>query len=88
MFKDLYGVAVTREDMVQAVQRTYLRGLLLERKQGTTPDDYVLPARVYQQNPNVQLPHFITPEFWQELRQRVLQAFDAQIESYGLRQAA
>jgi aldehyde:ferredoxin oxidoreductase len=88
VFKDLYGVAVTREDMVQAVQRTYLRGLLLERKQGTTPDDYVLPARVYQRNPNVQLPHFITPEFWQELRQRVLQAFDAQIESYGLRQAA
>ncbi|HKA52995.1 MAG TPA: aldehyde ferredoxin oxidoreductase C-terminal domain-containing protein, partial [Candidatus Binatia bacterium] len=88
VFKDLYGVAVTREEMVQAVQRTYLRGLLLERKQGTTPDDYVLPARVYQHNPNVQLPHFITPEFWQELRRRVLQAFEAQIESYGLRQAA
>ncbi|HJY81739.1 MAG TPA: aldehyde ferredoxin oxidoreductase C-terminal domain-containing protein [Candidatus Binatia bacterium] len=88
VFKDLYGVEVTREDMVQAVQRTYLRSLLLERKQGATLDDYVLPARVYQRNPNVQLPHFITPEFWQELRQRVFQAFDAQIESYGLQQAA
>jgi aldehyde:ferredoxin oxidoreductase len=88
VFKEMYGVEVTHDDMVHAVQRTYLRGLLLERKQGTTLDDYVLPARVYQHNPNVQLPHFLTPEFWQELRQRVFQAFDAQIETYGLRQAA
>ncbi len=88
VFKDLYGVEVTRDELVHATQRTYLRGLLLERKQGTTLDDYVLPTRVYERNPNVQLPHFITPEFWQELRQRVLQTFDAQIESYGLRQAA
>jgi aldehyde:ferredoxin oxidoreductase len=83
-FKTLYGVDVTREDLMHATQRTYLRGLLLERKQGTALDDYVLPARVYEQNPHVQLAHFITPAFWQELRQRVLQAFDEQIESYGL----
>jgi hypothetical protein len=43
---------------------------------------------VYEKNPNVQLPHFITPEFWQELRQRVFQIFDTQIEQYGLREAA
>lgn len=88
VFKDLYGVEVSREDMVHATQRTYLRGLLLERKQGVTLEEYVLPARVYERNPNVQLPHFITPEFWQELRERVFRAFDAQIEAYGLRQAA
>jgi aldehyde:ferredoxin oxidoreductase len=88
VFKDFYGVEVTRDDMVHAAQRTYLRGLLLEHKQGTTLDDYVLPARVYEKNPNVQLPHFITPEFWQELRQRVFQIFDTQIEQYGLREAA
>jgi aldehyde:ferredoxin oxidoreductase len=88
VFKDLYGVELTREDLGHATQRTYLRGLLLERKQGTTVDDYVLPARVYERNPNVQLPHFITPEFWQELRQRVLQTFEAQLETYGLREAA
>ena len=87
VFKEIYGVEITREDLVHATQRTYLRGLLLERQQGTTVDDYVLPARVYERNPNVQLPHFITPEFWHELRQRVLQAFEAQIETYGLREA-
>lgn len=84
VFQDLYGVQISREDLVQATQRTYLRGLLLERKQGTQLEDYVLPGRVYEPNPNVQLPHFITPAFWQELRHRVLQAFDQQIVSYGL----
>ncbi len=84
VFEDLYGVRVTAEDLKHAVQRTYLRGLLLERKQGTTLEDYVLPERVYERNPHVQLPHFITPEFWQELRQRVLKAFDDQIKAYGL----
>ena len=83
-FKDLYGVAVTAEDMMHATQRTYLRGLLLERKQGATLDDYELPPRAYERNPHVDLPHFITPEFMAELRQRVFHAFDEQIESYGL----
>ncbi len=83
-FKDIFGVDITAEDMQHATQRTYLRGLLLERKQGTTLEDYVLPGRSYERNPNMQLPHFITPEFMQELRERVLQSFDSQIESYGL----
>lgn len=88
VFKEMYGLEVTQEDLLHITQRAYLRGLLLERKQGVTEEDYMLPERVYQRNPNVQLPHFITPEFWQELRQRVLREFDAQIDSYGLRRAA
>lgn len=84
VFKEMYGVDLTHEDLIHATQRTYLRGLLLERSQGATLEDYALPERVYQQNPNVQLPHFITPAFWQTLRQRVLREFDAQIEGYGL----
>jgi aldehyde:ferredoxin oxidoreductase len=83
-FRDLYGVSLTREDLVHATMRTYLRGLLLERRQGTTLDDYALPERVYTPNPNVKLPHFITPAFWGELRQRVFAAFDRKIQEYGL----
>jgi aldehyde:ferredoxin oxidoreductase len=81
---DMYGISLTQDDLVHATMRTYLRGLLLERRQGTTLEDYVLPERVYTQNPNVQLPHFITPEFWTELRQRVFKAFDHKIQEYGL----
>lgn len=69
---------------MHATQRTYLRGLLLERKQGATLDDYVLPARSYQHNPHVQLPHFVTPAFMDDLRRQVFEAFDEQIEEYGL----
>ena len=71
-----------------ATQRAYLRKLLSERKQGATLDDYVLPARAFEPNPNVQLPHFLTPEFWDQLRERVLPGFDEQIASYALRPAA
>jgi aldehyde:ferredoxin oxidoreductase len=87
-FQALYGVDITQADLVQATQRTYLRGLLLERQQGTTLEDYVLPPRTYEHNPHVQLPHFITPEFWQELRARVFKAFDEQMVTYGLQPAA
>ena len=83
-FRSLFGVEVTTADLMHATQRTYLRGLLLERKQGATLDDYVLPARSYQNNPHVQLPHFVTPEFMHDLRQQVFEAFDEQIEGYGL----
>jgi aldehyde:ferredoxin oxidoreductase len=82
--RDLYGVSLTQEMMFHATVRTYLRGLLLERHQGATIEDYVLPERTYEHNPNVTLPHFITPEFWRELRARVFTAFDQKIKDYGL----
>jgi aldehyde:ferredoxin oxidoreductase len=87
-FQALYGVDINRDDMLHATQRTYLRGLLLERKQGISLAEYVLPARAYQRNPHVQLPHFITPAFWEALRTRVFQEFDKQVESYGLQVSA
>lgn len=86
--RELYQVEISADDMLHATQRTYLRGLLLERKQGTTLEDYVLPERTYTRNPHVELPHFITPEFMHTLRARVLQEFDAQIASYGLQPVA
>jgi aldehyde:ferredoxin oxidoreductase len=82
--RDLYGVSLTQEEMFHATMRTYLRGLLLERRQGTTLDDYVLPERTYTPNPHVQLPHFITPEFWKELRGRVFKAFEQKMQEYRL----
>ena len=82
--RELFGFELSAEDMMHATQRTYLRGLVLERKQGITLDDYVLPARTFERNPHLELPHFITPEFWETLRARVLQAFDEQMADYGL----
>jgi hypothetical protein len=47
-------------------------------------EEYVLPACTYEQNPHVQLLHFITPAFWEALHSRVWQEFEQQIASYGL----
>lgn len=74
--------------MLHAAQRTCLRGLLLEQQQGTTLEDYVLPARTSERNRNVPLPHFIAPEFWQEPRARVFQTFNARIARDGLSPSA
>jgi aldehyde:ferredoxin oxidoreductase len=82
--KDITGVTTSKEELKDAVLRAYLRGLLLEKKQGFVDEDYVLPARVYERNPNIKLPQFITPEFWEELRRRVLDGFDKKIEEFGL----
>ncbi|MFQ5692894.1 MAG: aldehyde ferredoxin oxidoreductase C-terminal domain-containing protein, partial [Nitrospinota bacterium] len=82
--RDLTGVTVSKQELKDAVLRTYLQGLLLEKKQGFTEEDYVLPARVYERNPNIKLPQFITPEFWAELRARVLKGFDKKIEEFGM----
>jgi aldehyde:ferredoxin oxidoreductase len=81
---DLTGCEVSEDDLKAAVLRTFLRGYALERKQGFTEEDYALPERTYQVNPAVQLPHFVTPEFFAELRARVLRRFDAQVADLGL----
>ena len=82
--KDWTGVPMTEQELQDGVMRTYLRGLLLERKQGFTDEDYVLPERVYERQEHIKVPQFITPEFWTELRNRVLKGFDKRIEEFGL----
>ena len=82
--RDITGVPTTETELKDAVMRTYLRGLLLERKQGFTDEDYVLPARVYERQEHIKVPQFITLEFWTELRARVLKGLDKRLEEYGM----
>ena len=82
--KDLKGIPMTEQELKDGVMRTYLRGLLLERKQGFTEEDYVLPARVYERQEHIKVPQFITPDFWAELRSRVLKGLDKRIDEFGL----
>ena len=66
------------------MRRSFLRGYRIERRQGYTPDDYVMPAEVHWEHPNIQLPYFNTPEFFAQLRDRVLTAFDKMAADEGL----
>jgi aldehyde:ferredoxin oxidoreductase len=78
--KSATGLEVSQEELLAAVRKTYLRGLALERKQGYDDSDYTLPAQVFESpNPNVKTPHFVTPEFFAELKSRVWAVFDREI---------
>jgi len=61
------------------VRRTYLRGYAGERRAGFTPDDYTMPTETHLPSTHTQLPHFVTPEFFTALQQRVLATFDERV---------
>ena len=66
--------------------RTFLRGYRLEKLQGMTIDDYTLPGDALQEYPNIELPHFVTSEFFSELQGRVTAIFDQMLEDTDIGQ--
>jgi len=79
--KEATGLEITQEELLAATRRAFLRGLVLEQRQGYTDDEYTLPAQVFESpNPNLSTPNFITPEFFSELKQRVWAAFRPEME--------
>jgi aldehyde:ferredoxin oxidoreductase len=80
----LTGLEVTGKQLSEAVRRTYLRGYRIERKQGFGPEDYDLPAEVHREYPEIDLPHFLTGEFFAELKARVLARFDSMLAESGV----
>lgn len=77
--RSLTDLEITEQDLFDAVRRTYLRGYQMERRQGFTVDDYVLPAICHEKHPHIQAPYFNTPEFFTELRDKVIARFDAML---------
>ncbi|MHC4135453.1 MAG: aldehyde ferredoxin oxidoreductase C-terminal domain-containing protein [Planctomycetota bacterium] len=75
----LTGLEITGKELSEAVLRTYLRGYRIERQQGFGPDDYDLPAEVHREYSEIDLPHFLTAEFFAELKTAVLARFDAML---------
>jgi aldehyde:ferredoxin oxidoreductase len=78
------GLQLSEEQLRRTVLRTYLRGYRLEKQQGFTLDDYVMPAEVHEHYPQIELPHFNTQEFFGQLSERVCSTFDAQLTEEGL----
>jgi aldehyde:ferredoxin oxidoreductase len=75
------GVRLSEQDIRDAALRTFLRGYRLEKLQGFTRADYQMPAAVHEKSDAIELPYFNTPEFFAELREKVLDKFDALLES-------
>ena len=79
--EQLTGVSINEEQLRTAVRNAFIRGLWLERKQGFTHSDYELPHEIYiKPNTNLGTETFVTPEYLQELKRRVFQHFDQEIE--------
>lgn len=75
------GIELSTEEILAAVRRSYLRGLALERRQGYSDEDYVLPGQVFESpNDYVALPQFITTEFFEQLTTRVWEVFEQEME--------
>ena len=80
------GLEVTKDELLAAVRRSFIRALWLERKQGYEHAEYTLPAQVFDQ-PNATLkvpasesaPSFLTREFFDALSKRVWAVFDKEI---------
>ena len=72
----LTGLAIDVDDIQRTIRRVFLRGYKLEQMQGFTEADYVLPADTHREYPQIELPHFNTPEFFAELKQKVTARLD------------
>ena len=73
------GLEVTAQDLREVVHRTYLRGYASERRNGFTPDDYSLPTEAFEESPHIDLPYFVTPDFFAALKEKVLAIFDERV---------
>lgn len=82
--QSLLELDVTADDLKDAVRRTYLRGYKMERDQGFDVTDYELPAIAHQKHEHIDAPYFNTPEFFEELRGKVLAKFDQMLASESL----
>lgn len=75
-----FGLEVSAEEIAAAVRRAFLRGLALERRQGYAKEEYTLPAEVFERpNPNIQLPHITSTQFFSELEKRVWAVFEPEL---------
>jgi aldehyde:ferredoxin oxidoreductase len=80
----LTGLNITADDLDRLIRRTFLRGYKLERKQGFTEADYNMPLEVHNEYPKIDLEHFNTKEFFDQVRTQVCQRFDAMLVEEGI----
>jgi aldehyde:ferredoxin oxidoreductase len=80
----LTGLGINVDDLHRVIRRAFLRGYKLERTRGFTDSDYVLPADAHKEYPQIELPYFNTPEFFAELKTKVIARFDEMLIEEGL----
>jgi aldehyde:ferredoxin oxidoreductase len=74
---------ITGEDLRSVALRTQLRGYAVERRQGFDVGDYRLPAEAHGPMGESDVEVFNTPEFFDELRRRVIERMDGEARAAG-----
>ncbi|MEZ6197428.1 MAG: aldehyde ferredoxin oxidoreductase C-terminal domain-containing protein [Planctomycetota bacterium] len=80
----LTGLNVTAEDLEKVIRRTFLRGYKLEKKQGFVEADYNMPLEVHNEYPQIELEHFNSKEFFDQVKTQVVAKFDEMLVHEGI----
>jgi len=88
--ESVYGVPFSSERLLDATYRAHVLGFALERRQGTTLDDYDMPKEIFTGERKGDLPgvHFLSRELFEQIRQRTFDHFDRDAGRFGFATAA
>ncbi|MEN8041258.1 MAG: aldehyde ferredoxin oxidoreductase C-terminal domain-containing protein [Actinomycetota bacterium] len=78
------GLDVSAEDLLAVVDRTFVRGYANERRSGFVSDDYSMPTDAFHAIEHSTVPQFLTEEFFEEFRDRVMEILDDRAVAAGL----
>jgi len=78
------GLDISADELLNAVDRTFIRGYANERRRGFRQDDYTLPSEAHTRIEHSTVPQFNTKEFFNEYRERVITTLDQRAVAAGL----
>jgi aldehyde:ferredoxin oxidoreductase len=74
-YNQLYDSNITAADLKLATQYLHLLMREIDNMLGFTPDDDRLPESCYEPLPDAVIPHFLTPDFFTQLKSRVYEEY-------------
>jgi aldehyde:ferredoxin oxidoreductase len=78
------GLDISADELLEVVDRTFIRGYANERRRGFVLDDYSLPSEAHEPIEHSTVPQFNTEEFFSEFRDRVIEELDQRATAAGL----
>ena len=78
------GLDITSDELLEVVDRVFIRGYANERRRGFATEDYSLPSSAHEPIEHSTVPQFNTKEFFEDFRARVMETLDHKAEAAGL----
>jgi len=71
----IYGLDLNAHDMKKIAIRTHMMAHNINKKQGFTEEDYIMPERCHESLPGMTIEHFNTKEFFNKVKAGVFEAY-------------